>query len=80
MGIFKSALVMTRTRDSVAGFCEHGDDLSHFTKDGFLSLSKQLSALKRSFVSRNWLGNYSVTAYGVICFIDTKQSDINTDS
>jgi hypothetical protein len=72
MGIFKSPLVMTRNRDSVASFCEHGDDLSRCTKDGFLSLSKQLSTLKKSFVSRDWLGNYSVIAYGVICFIDTK--------
>jgi hypothetical protein len=80
MGNFKSALVMTRNHDSVAGCCAHEDDLSRCTKDGFLSLSKQLSALKKSFVSRNWLGNYSVIAYGVIFFVDTKQSDMNIDS
>jgi hypothetical protein len=67
--------------DSGAGFCEHGDDLSRCTKDGFLSLSKQLSALKTSFVSRNFLGNYSVIAYGVICSsIQNSLSDIDIDS
>jgi len=80
MGICKSVLVMTRNHDSVAGFCEHGVHPSRCTKDGFLSLSKQLSALKKSLVSRNWLDNYSVIAYGVICFINTNQSDMNIDS
>ena len=56
MGIFKSSLVMTRNHDSVAGVWVHGDDLSRCTKDGFLSLSKELSALKRaSFLVIGWV-------------------------
>jgi hypothetical protein len=78
MRVSISPLVMARDQESVGGFCEHGDDLSRCAKGGgIFHLLIDYQLLREGFVPRIYLGNYSVITYDVICFIDTKQSDIN---